>query len=276
MRAIGGLVMLNLFFLGVGASVLWAIRGWRSWTEFARLAGTAYFLGIASLIALLTFELVLGVRFSGFSLIASGAAVTGLGVLVGRLRGRSLRELRPRGPRLPRLSFSAAFWTAGLVLYFEVLFRASRLAPVGEWDAWWLWTVRAKALHYFGDLGGDEVVRASVSSYPPGLSLVQAAGFEAMGTADAVTLHVQHWFLALGFVLAIAGLLREHVRNAALFPFVMLGLAMPLFVTWSTFLYADLLLVSRSRSLLSYCSGRLRGARHGRFGAQRYFLVAPS
>ena len=33
LRAIGGLVVLNAFILGVGAGVLWGLRGWRWWTD---------------------------------------------------------------------------------------------------------------------------------------------------------------------------------------------------------------------------------------------------
>ena len=63
LRAIAGLLLLHLFFLGVGAGVLWGLRGWRTWTEFGRLAGLAYLLGIASLTIVLTLALVSGLPF---------------------------------------------------------------------------------------------------------------------------------------------------------------------------------------------------------------------
>ena len=53
-RALVGLAVLNVFFLVVGAGVLWGIRGWRCWTELVRLAGLAYLLGLASLMVLMT------------------------------------------------------------------------------------------------------------------------------------------------------------------------------------------------------------------------------
>ena len=46
-RAIIGLCAYNLVLLGTGAGVLWGIRGWRWWTDFVRLTGLAYFLGVA-------------------------------------------------------------------------------------------------------------------------------------------------------------------------------------------------------------------------------------
>ena len=48
-RAIAGLVALNLFVLAVGAGVLFGLRGWRAWSELLRLAGVAYLLGVSSL-----------------------------------------------------------------------------------------------------------------------------------------------------------------------------------------------------------------------------------
>ena len=85
-RAIAGLAVYNLFLLGVGAGVLWGVRGWRWWTDFVRLAGVAYLLGIAALMTLLTLELVLGIPISAVTIVASGIALVVLGLVAGRLR----------------------------------------------------------------------------------------------------------------------------------------------------------------------------------------------
>ena len=47
MRAIAGLFAFNLFVLAVGSSVLFGIRGWRSWAELLRLSGVAYLIGVS-------------------------------------------------------------------------------------------------------------------------------------------------------------------------------------------------------------------------------------
>lgn len=244
-RAIAGLATLNVFIFVVGAGVLWGIRGWLRWGELVRLAGVAYLLGIASLTAVLTCGLVLGLAFGPLALIASGSAIIAAGLLLGKIAARRLPRPLPSGWRPPVLALPTALVLGVLALYFEALFRAARLAPPGEWDAWWVWTIRAKALYHAGDLGGEELVRGSLSdypSYPPGLSLLHASGFEAMGTVDAVTLHLQHWFLAIGFALALLGLLWGRVRPAMMLPFIVICLTMPMFVTWAVVLYADLLL----------------------------------
>ena len=239
-----GLVGINVFYLGVGSMLLWCLGACRSWSAFGRLAGVAYFIGIAALVIALTAELAVGIKFGSASILTTGGAIAVSALMVGLWLGRGEVTGRP-SLRLPRLSLISALWTGGLILYFEALYRASALAPVGEWDAWWVWTIRAKALFYFGDIGDVQLVNGDVSdypSYPPGLSLIHAAAFEAMGSDDAVSLHVQHWALSLGFVAAVLGLLLPRVRSAILLPFVVIAVSMPLFIRWSTWLLADLLL----------------------------------
>lgn len=48
-----------------------------------------------------------------------------------------------------------------------------------------------------------------------------------MGAVDTVTLHLQYWFLLAGFAAALTGLLAPRVRQAILFPFLLLLLVMP-------------------------------------------------
>lgn len=239
-----GLVAINLFYAAVGLMLLWSFGAWRSWGDLGRVAGIAYFLGIAALVIALTAELVVGVDFGVATLVVTGGAIAACALAAGRWSGRTAVS-GVGSVRMPRLSVGSALWTGGLIVYFEMLFRASQLAPVGEWDAWWVWTIRAKALYYFGDLGGADLVNGDASdypSYPPGLSLVHAAAFVAMGQADAVSLHLQHWFLVLGFVVATVGLLKPRVSSIVLVPFVVIAVSTPLFIDWSTFLAADLLL----------------------------------
>jgi len=241
-RAIAGLVVLNLVILGVGASVLWGIRGWRWWSAFLRLAGLAYLVGVASLTILLTLEVVLRIPFGLATFLASATLIAMGGVLVGALRGRSRPGLRPPRWRLGPPSLLTAAFAAAIALFLEALFRSTRLLPLFETDAWWVWTLRAKTLYFFGDLGPDTLVRATTLSYPPGLSLLHAAGFEAMGGPDTVTLHLQHWFFAVGFVAALVGLLLGRVRTAILLPFVLLTLVMPGFADRVNWAMADPLL----------------------------------
>lgn len=240
-RAISGLVFYNLFLLGVGAGVLWGVRGWRWWTDFFRLAGVAYLLGVASLMTLLTLELVLGVPTSAATIGLSGVALILLGLVVGRLRRLSAPGMLPPGWRLPGLTLFSALFVAGIVVYIQALIRADRLSGVvDEWDSWAFWMPKAKSLYFFERLDADFLTQLpQLPSYPPGLALIQAGAFHAIGSADTVSLHVQYWFFALGFVAAVVGLLAGRVRQAILFPILLALLVSQSLVERITTVYAD-------------------------------------
>jgi hypothetical protein len=52
-------------------------------------------------------------------------------------------------------------------------------------------------------------------------------GFHFMGAADTTTLHVQFWLLLVGFVAAVAGLLRPAVPLVLVWPFLLLLVLLP-------------------------------------------------
>lgn len=241
-----GLAAVNILIVAVGMSILWMCCGWRTWGDVLRAAGLGFFVGLSALIVVLTAAIVIGVAFSPWLALGVSSTLAAVAVFLGRRMRRSFPRVRPRHQwSLPRLSFGSALWACVLVLYFEVLLLASNGMPAWEWDAKWVWTIRAKALVFFGDLGGDELVRGAetdYASYPPGLSLLHALAFEGMSNVDAAALHVQHWLIVLAFAAAAIGALQPYVGNRLLLPLVTLCLAMPLFVEWSTMLQADLLL----------------------------------
>lgn len=243
LRAIGGLVVYNLFILGVGVGVLWGIRGWRWWTEFVRLIGIAYLLGLSALTIVLIDELVIGIPINATTMLLTGAGLIVAGVVVGRLRGFTAPGVRPPGWRFPGISLFVALFVAGIVVYFEALFRGERLAGIArEWDSWANWLPKSKALYLSGHLDPDFLARVpqQLPSYPPGPAMIQAGVFHAMGSADTTTLHVQYWFFAVGFALAVIGLLVRRVHLAILFPVLLALLVAPSVVDWITTVYADL------------------------------------
>lgn len=240
-RAITGLAVFNLAVLGVGAGLLWGLGALRWWTDLVRLAGVAYLLGLASLMILLTCELVLGVPIN---LVTSALSLVGLaaaGLALGIGRGHARPSLRPPEWHFPRISLFVAVSLSGMVVYFEGLFRAARLSSIlGEWDGWSSWVPKAKAIYFFGSLEPELLVFIPGPSYPPGLPALHAVAFHAMGSADDVTLHVQYWFYAVGFTAALAGLLAPRVRQTILVPLLMLILLAPSLVARLTWTYADL------------------------------------
>lgn len=225
-HALAGLVALNLIFLTCGAAVLWLARGWESWVEFARFGGVAYVTGVAAAGSLWTLLLVAGVPFSLWLVLLTPVAA----VIAALLGGRRLA----RGHPVPLGSihatgglFLGAIGVAMAGLFFEMLFRASRLTGLYNWDAWAFWVPKGKAIYFFGELDEQFFTTLPGASYPPLVPVLDAAAFHAMGGVDVVTLHVQFWFLGLGFVWALAGLLSERVPAWILWPFVLVVLVAP-------------------------------------------------
>ena len=242
LRAIGGLLVFNILILGLGAGVLWGVRGWRWWTDFVRLIGVAYVLGLSALMILATLELVVGIPVDPLTMLLGGSGIVVAGIVAGRLRGFTAPGVRAPGWRFPRISVFVALFVAGIVVYFEALFRAERLAGVArEWDSWALWLPKSKALYLSGSLDPEYLrLLPQLPSYPPGPATIQAGAFHAMGSADTTTLHLQYWFIAIGFAVAVIGLLAPRVHHAILFPTLLALLVAPSLVDWVTTIYADL------------------------------------
>jgi hypothetical protein len=242
LRAIAGLLIFNLFILGIGAGLLWGIRGWRWWTDLVRLLGVAYFLGLSGLMILTMLELVVGIPVDATTIGLTGAGLAICGVVAGRRRGFAAPGVSPPGWRFPGISIFAALFVAAIVVYFEALFRADRLAGVArEWDSWANWLPKSKSLYLEGRLDLEFFALVpQLPSYPPGHTTIQAGAFHAMGSADTVTVHLQYWFMAAFFTLAVIGLLAGRVRHAILFPVLLALFVAPYLVDWLPTVYADI------------------------------------
>ncbi|MDQ3671153.1 MAG: hypothetical protein M3364_01765 [Actinomycetota bacterium] len=223
-RSLLGLAALNLFALGVGAGMLWGLRGWRSWWELGRLAGLAYMLGIAGLGVALGLALVVGIPFSFATIVLTGLALAAAGIGIGLRLGRPRPVLGP-GPR--RIGLAGAALAALVIVYLEALFRAARLSGLYAFDAWSFWVPKAKAIYFFGGIDEQFFSELPNATYPPLVPTLEATAFHFMGSADAVTLHVQFWFLLAGFVAAVAGLLATRVPPVLLWAFALLALVSP-------------------------------------------------
>lgn len=223
-RAIVGLLAFNGFVLAVGLGVVAGIRGYRTWAELLRYAGLAYLLGVSSLFVVLTFALVVGIPVEPVTILVTGASLAGGGVLVGRRRRLPLPS-RAHDSSL-RPSILAAALIGVVIVYLGSLFRAGRLSDLG-WDVWASWVPKAKSIYFTGSVDTEFFASLPGGSYPPGLPVLNAGALHAMGSADAVTLHLQYWYLAVGFIAALVGVLWGHVRPAILVPFALLALLLP-------------------------------------------------
>jgi hypothetical protein len=226
-HALVGLVVLNLWFLVVGVAVLFAVRGWSSWGELTRLSGLAYLLGVAVMGVVWGWELVIGIDLRTPTVFLTGIVVAGSATGIGYRAGRRLPPRPGWRPRPPTLSPVGAVVGALTIVYLEALFRAGRLSPLFEFDAWDFWVPKAKAIYYFGGLDPQFFRELTNPTYPPLVPAIEAAAFHFMGAADVVTVHLQFWFLFVGFVAAVLGLLSGRVPALFVWPPLLLVLVAP-------------------------------------------------
>jgi hypothetical protein len=228
-RAILGLAALNGAYAVLGVTLLWAIRGLPRWSDVLRLAGLGYLLGVAAFGVVWTQLLVVGVPFGGWGIVLSLACGTVAAGVVGAALGRPW----PRGfGDVGRHASSAALLVTAVGvaltgLLLEALFRAARLQGLQAYDAWAFWVPKGKAIYFFGGLDEQVFTTFPGPTYPPLVPILDAASFHAMGGVDTTTFHLQYWFLALGGVAAIAGVLYRHVPAWLLWPPLLLVLTTP-------------------------------------------------
>jgi hypothetical protein len=227
-RALAGITALNLAYALAGLSLLWGLRGFRTWGSVLRLAGLGYLVGVAAFGVAWTALLVVGAPFGGIALAVSLVALGAGGAAIGRVRGVAV----PHGLGWARATPILLVTAAGLALaglFLEALFRAARLQSLQEYDAWAFWVPKGLAIFFFDGLDEHVFTTAPNATYPPLQPILDAAAFHAMGGPDVVTLHVQFWFLVAGTVAAVAGLLHRHVPAWLLWPPVLLVLVVPRF-----------------------------------------------
>jgi hypothetical protein len=227
-RALTGLLALNVAYAFTGIALLWALRGLRTWSHVARLAGLGYLMGVAAFGILWTLLLVVDVPFGGVAIVVSLGGIAAAATVAGRLRRSAIPRGWPTAVTGPVVLVTAAgLALAGLLL--EALLRSARLQSLQAYDAWAFWVPKAKAIYFFGGLDEQAFTNLPGPSYPPLLPILDAAAFHAMGSADVVTLHVQFWLLVAGGVAAVAGCLHRHVPAWLLWPSLLLILVVPRF-----------------------------------------------
>jgi hypothetical protein len=223
--SLAGLALLNALFLLAGAAILWAVRGWRAWTELLRLAGLAYLLGVAAVCLPLVWLLTIGVGPSPALVVAFVLVYAVAGVLAGRRRPRPVVRLGDR-PREP-LALVGVLCAAVAVVWLESYFRVARASGLEAFDAWSFWVPKAQAIYHFGGLDEQLFRDLAGPTYPILIPTLESLAFHFMGSADTNALHVQFWFLLVGFVAAVAGLLRPRVPLVLVWPFLAALVLMP-------------------------------------------------
>jgi hypothetical protein len=235
-RALAGLVVLNVLLAVLGCALLCALRPGTTRRELLRLAGVAYLLGVAALMVALTILVVLGIPVNVLSTVLVGVALLVASAFSARRRRTRSDEQHPTAV----VSIWSGALIALLVVVLEAVFRKGRLQGLIEFDGWDSWGPRTKALYHFGHLDPHFLAGLPGGSYPPGLPALLATGLHAIGSPDVVTLHLQYWFLGVGFLAALLGLLATRVTPLLLLPFVLVVFVLPDIRSRSVDMYGDL------------------------------------
>src|SRR5436190_2137030 len=117
-----------------------------------------------------------------------------------------------------------------LLAAVELCRRALASGPLDP-DVWAFWLPKAKTIVYFGGLDTHAGGFTSYPhpDYPPLAPALDATAFRFMGRADPLPLPLQHWVIAVGFLLALAGLLAGRARPVLLWPGLAVVAMMPSF-----------------------------------------------
>jgi len=220
-----GVLVINLLSLLAGSGVLWGIRGWTTWREWASMGGIAYMSGLFAVSVLATLVPIYGGALSAGTILALVAGVGLAGAAVGVVKRRPFpsRASSPAPTDLVALVPMAVTFVL-LVLFF----RVARIEPMTSWDAWGFWMTKAKAIYYFGGID-TSIFRQTRPSYPLLVPALAAMNFRFMGAADTTALGVQWWLLAVGLVWAVPGLLRSIAPPRVTWLFLALFAALPQF-----------------------------------------------
>jgi hypothetical protein len=209
-----GLLVANGLYLAIGVGLLPLLRIAHDRGELVARLPLAYLVGVAATGILVAHLALLEVAVGLVELVVLAVVVLFLGL-------RRLPEARttvgaPREPAWSR-AVGAVALAISLVLLGHAL-ATYRLRPLLEWDGWAIWGTKARALYEFGGATGPVFTSDAYLplQHPLLLPSLQAVGFRAMGTYDPTLAHVQLALLALGFLLAFVGLLRDRIPAALL------------------------------------------------------------
>ena len=229
----------NLCFLAAGAGIGRALGLWRSPRDLPGVLAILYLIGVAAAGILATWALVAGLELSRWQVVAGCALLAAAGAVPAGRAGLTLPPAPPRPSDRVVLALQAAVAIVVVLLLVDAAYR-----PLSEWDAWAMWTMKAKAITLLGGL--DARVLAGVPyhhlhlDYPLLLPAVEAMGFRFMGSIDTQVIHLQAALLTAALLLAVPRLLADRV---------------PVVIAW-----ASVLLVAVAPSLVDQAGAGLADA----------------
>jgi hypothetical protein len=248
MRVELGSIVANLLLLAAGFGIL-NFTGVRTPTLRALLAATglAYLAGLALVMIVGIALLTVGVPFTLPTFTAVSIIVGVSGFAVRRSWLRQLRWtkpiLHPRAPSLSVYEWIPAITLTASAVVSGIVFRAVGFRPLGDQDAWSIWTRKAIALFYFGNLSTDFFASPAYkfmhADYPILLPLFESIQFRAMGRIDTQSIHAEFWLLVVTFVWALAFVAARDRQSLYWAPLVVIPL---IGAVWNQLLraYADI------------------------------------
>lgn len=229
-------VLLHLAFLSAGAGVLKlaAVPG-PAGLGLVGMAGLAYLCGVAVVGTVTTVFVTVGIPFNlrvvlGIALVLSLPIIQPLArhTMAMRIQGgaRLGIDLPPPRPRSRERVAVAVVWSAaGLALAFGLLLVHTR--PLGDWDAWAIWTLKAEFLVGNDSLPTEvftsQTYRFSHPDYPILLPLLEAMHLRAIGRVNSSEIHVVMWLLLAAWLGGMAHLTRGVLRSAFAVPLLLAG-----------------------------------------------------
>ncbi len=194
------LVAANACFWAAGWGVLRIVAGP---TERSRLGGpgVSYVVGVASVGVLATLLLILGASLAVWQVLVVCAVLAACGLV----RDRRIELARPRVSPWWAVVLAGAFLAVlGVDLFYQ---------PLWAYDAWAQWTPKAKSFVLFGGLDARYFeTSAPNSDYPLLVPAVEAIDFRFMGDFATQVLHLQFFFLIVGYAAALFEVLRLRAR----------------------------------------------------------------
>jgi hypothetical protein len=228
-RSLAGLVFANAIFLAAGAGLV-RFLGWRLRSH----PGVAYMAGVGTVGVVSTLLLMAGLALHGWQALLLCALLASLG-LVRQDRPVATSANTDRRVALP---------TGGLLGgYLAVLFVQCVFQALNSWDAWAKWTMKARAIVLLGGLDtsvfANHAYQPLVLDYPMLIPALEAVDFRFMGRLDSLVIHVQFWFLLVGFLVAAYELLRDRVPQVLLWPALLVVGTAPALADNLTSAYGD-------------------------------------
>jgi hypothetical protein len=221
-HAVAGLIALNAAFLGCGYGLLRMLGRRLAFAD----AGLAFCAGVAALVGACSLLAVAG-YVPGVP-VACGLAVVGAAPALLAIR-RSMFRL-PRGGAVAWLRLdivSTAVVAAAACTYAVATLVVSSVKFLDEWDAWSMWTLKAKGLVVFGSLSTADFAGSAHPDYPIFVPMLQSLTFRFMGSFDTKLVHVEHALLAIAFAGAATRLLSGRLPRPALVAIGLVLLAAP-------------------------------------------------